>query len=156
VAKPYDWSQFTQRIEIKAPPSKVFKSWTDAAEIVRWFTVKAVIEPRKGGRLYFEWLAGDKLDTRIVRIRKPSLLVFPFGGGKEEVSVKIRKSGRVSLVELHQYGMKTTPTQKVSMHLGCQVGWTFFLANLKAWLEHGIDLRSHNPKKSYKQGYIDS
>jgi len=23
-------------------------------------------------------------------------------------------------------------------HYGCSTGWTFWLANLKAWLEHGI------------------
>lgn len=155
MAKPYDWTQFTQRVLIKAPPLRVFKAWTDPAEIVRWFTVKAELEPRKGGRLYFEWLAGDKFEGKIIRVRKPNLLVFPFGSKGEEVEVKISKVKGGSLVELRQYGMKTSPNDKVSMHLGCQTGWTFFLANLKAWLEHKIDLRGHDPSRSYRQGYIN-
>jgi uncharacterized protein YndB with AHSA1/START domain len=87
----YDWTQFTQRIVIKAPPAKVFKAWTDPSELIRWFPVKAELEPKKGGRLYLEWLAGDKFEGKIIRVRKPSLLVFPFGNGNEEVEVKISK-----------------------------------------------------------------
>ena len=30
------------------------------------------------------------------------------------------------------------------------------MANLKAYLEHGIDLRGHDSKKSYRQDYINS
>jgi hypothetical protein len=26
--------------------------------------------------------------------------------------------------------------------VGCATGWTFWLANLKAWLEHGITLHA--------------
>jgi len=156
MAQPYDWTQFTQRILIKASPEKVFKAWTDQKEIVKWFTVKTELEPKKGGRLYFEWLAGDKLEAKVIRIRRPNLLVFPFGSADEQVEVKISKEKGGSLVELHQYGMRTTPKYRVSMHLGCQTGWVFFLTNLKCWLEHGIDLRSHDASRSYRQGYINS
>jgi hypothetical protein len=40
--------------------------------------------------------------------------------------------------------------------MGCAMGWTFFLANLKAYLENGIDLRGHDPKRCYKQNFINS
>ena len=152
----YDWSQFRQKIEIEVSPEKVFKAWTDPKMIVKWFVVKAVIEPRKNGHLYFEWLAGDKLDTRILAIRRPTKLVFPFGSKGEKVAVSIRKKGKGSLVELHQYDLKTTPKDRVQMHLGCREGWAFFLTNLKAFLEHGVDLRSHDAGRSYRQGYINS
>jgi len=154
--KKYDWTQFKKRIEIKASPEKVFRAWTDDKIITRWFPIRAVIEPRKNGRLYFEWMTGDKLETKVVAVRRPNRLVFPFGSNNEEVAVTIRKVPGGSLCELHQYGMKTDPGSRVTMHLGCQVGWTFFLANLKAYLEHGIDLRGHDPRRSYRQGYINS
>lgn len=154
--KKQDWTQFRLKIEIAAKPEKVFRAWTDDRIVPRWFCVKAEIEPKKKGRLYFEWLGGDKLETRIIDIKKNRLFLFPFGPKGEKVKLTIIPLKKGSGLELHQYDMKTTPKDRWAMHKGCETGWTFFLANLKAYLEHGIDLRSHDPKKSYRQGYINS
>lgn len=152
----FDWSQFVLRVYINAKPEKVFKAWTDDKIVSNWFTQKTIIEPRKGGRLYFEWLAGDKLDMTVTQIVKNRKLVFPFGKGGIEVSVVFKKDGKGTLCELRQYNIKTDPTTKWSMHKGCIQGWTFFLVNLKSYLEHGIDLRSHDVKRSYRQEYVNS
>jgi len=40
------------------------------------------------------------------------------------------------------------------MHKGCAEGCTFFLANLKSYLENGIELRSHEKERSYRAGFI--
>lgn len=48
----------TLKRHIKAPPAKVFKAWTDAAQLVQWFgpaqtivsTVRADMDVREGGR----------------------------------------------------------------------------------------------------------
>lgn len=152
----YDWTQFTLRIFIAAKLEKVFAAWTNDWLVSKWFTEKTVIEPKKGGRLYFEWLAGDKLETKIVDIVKNRKLVFPFGPGKVEVAVTFKKDGTGTVCELHQYGMKTDPKSKWNLHRGCIQGWTFFLTNLKAYLEHGLDLRSHDIKRSYRQDYVNS
>ena len=154
--KQHDWSQFTLKIEIKVSPDKVYKAWTDERLITRWFCVNAACEPRKNGRLYFEWLGGDKLETKILAANNNRLFRFPFGRNNEKVEVKFTKVRGGTLVTLRQYSMKTTPEPKWSMHKGCETGWTFFLANLKAFLERRIDLRSHDPKKSYAQGYVNS
>jgi hypothetical protein len=42
----------------------------------------------------------------------------------------------------------TNAEVRASRQFGCAMGWTFFLANLKAWLEHGIDLRETNPNRT--------
>ena len=151
-----DWTQFVLRVNIDAKPERVYKAWTDDKIVSKWFTEKTVIEPRKGGRLYFEWLAGDKLETKVKQAIKNKKFVFPFGKDGLEVSVTIKKDGKGSVCELKQYNMKTDPASKWSIHKGCVQGWTFFLANLKAYLEHGIDLRSHDVKRSYKEDYINS
>jgi len=152
----YDWSRFALKIPIAVSPQKVFRAWTDDKEIVKWFTIKAEIEPKKNGNIYFEWLAGDKFSSKVIAVRKNQLFVFPFGNNGEEVEIKIRKWGKGSICELRQYNMKTTPKARWEMHRGCLTGWTFFLTNLKVWLESGLDLRSHDPKMSYEQGFINS
>ena len=154
--KSYDWTQFKQLIFIRANREKVYRAWTDEKMIVKWFTEKAVIEPRKGGRLYFEWIGGDKLETNVILARKPSKFVFPFGGKSVEVAISLSAAKGGTVVELHQYNMSTAPKTRVSMHMGCKEGWAFFLTNLKAFLEHGIDLRGHDPRRCYVQGYVNS
>lgn len=154
--KPYDWTQFTIKIEIASPPSRVFQAWTDETVIVKWFVEKAHIEPRKGGRIYLEWLGGVSGDERILAIRDQTYLRFPFGGKQVQVEVKIKKDKRGSICTLRQFQMETTPKARVEWHMGCKTGWVFFLTNLKALLEHGIDLRSHDPKRSYKQHFANS
>lgn len=155
-AAAYDWSHFSLKIEIAAPPERVFEAWTTAEQLSGWFTVTTEFEPRKGGRIYFEWLGGDRFETTVTEIKKNKLVVFPFGSSGEQVRVKIRKSKGGTICTLEQSNMKTSPKHKVGMHLGCKVGWTFFLTNLKAWLEHGVDLRSHDRQKSYANGYLNS
>ena len=152
----YDWTQFTVKVDIKAAPRKVFQAWTDQRKIVKWFVEKAIIEPKKNGRLYLEWLTCDKSDDKIIAVRQDSLFHFPFGPNGEQVKVKFKKVKGGTVCEIHQFNMKTGPRDKVYWHMGCKNGWTFFLANLKAYLEHGIDLRSRDPKKSYRQGFINS
>lgn len=34
-------------------------------------------------------------------------------------------------------------------------GWVTLLLNLKAALDHGIDLRNHDPERTWERGYVD-
>ena len=47
---------------------------------------------------------------------------------------------------LQQSGIPTDEESKKNFFYGCSLGWSFWLVNLKAWLEHGIllDEREHN------------
>jgi len=152
----HDWSQFKLRVFINKPVSKVFEAWTKDKIVSKWFTEKTVIEPKKNGRIYFEWLAGEKMEAKVISISKNRHFTFPFGNKGERVKVSFKKAGRGSVCELHQYNMKTSPESKWMMHRGCIQGWTFFLTNLKSYLENGIDLRSHDVKRSYRQNYVNS
>jgi uncharacterized protein YndB with AHSA1/START domain len=152
----HDWTQFTLRVAINKTPAQVFKAWTDDKIVSKWFTEKTVIEPHKNGRIYFEWLAGDMMDAKVISIVKNRSFTFPFGSKGERVTVRFKKDGRGCICELHQYSMKTTPESKWNMHRGCIQGWTFFLTNLKSFLDHGIDLRSRDPDKSYRRNFVNS
>lgn len=154
--KPYDWTQFRLKIEIAAPPRRVFDAWTRRELVSKWFPVAGVIEPRKGGQIALTFLGGDTHDDKVTAARRPSLLQFPFGKRGEQVRITFKKVRGGTCCELHQFNMATTPIAKIQMHMGCQQGWTFFLTNLKAFLEHGLDMRSHDPRKSYRQGYVNS
>ena len=43
-----------------------------------------------------------------------------------------------------KFVLKINEKGKVQYHMGCLGGWTFYLANLKSYLEGGVDLRNKN------------
>jgi len=152
----YDWSRFLVKIAIKAAPSKVYKAWTDPKMLDKWFTYGCELELKKNGRFSMGDIYGNQWDMNVLGFRKNSLFRFTFGNLGEEVEVKLRKKGRNTIVELRQHNMKTTPRFKWEMHMGCRCGWTFFLANLKSFIEHGIDLRSKDRDMGYNNDFVNS
>ena len=66
-------------------------------------------------------------------------LGFTFGD-KSKVSVKLEQLEDSVMIVLKQYDMPTDEKTKLEVHVGCSNGWTFWLTNLKAFLEHGIVL----------------
>ena len=48
-----------------------------------------------------------------------------------------------------QENMADTTEAHSGWHLSCNLGWSFFMTNLKAFLEHGIDLREADPERAY-------
>ena len=135
----YDWSQFTQRVAVAAPVDKVYNMWTDPKQLRSWFVADARMDLKKGGEYEWTWFGGGKEKGKILGSKKPSMLAFTFANSKCEVVVKKDKSG--SLVILKQYDIPTGEDEKVNIHLNCSCGWTFYLTNLKTFLEFGIDLR---------------
>ena len=155
-SKPFDWTKFFLRIAIDTSPEKVFQAWTDDKIVTKWFTVKAEMEPKKKGRIFWEWLGCDKLDTKNIDFVPNKKFVFPFGSKGEQVAITIVPDSSGAICELRQTKMKTDPKSRIAMHMGCKQGWTFFLTNLKSYLEHGIDLRSHDTNRSYNQNFVNS
>jgi hypothetical protein len=47
-------------------------------------------------------------------------------------------------VELVQENIPDDESGKLTWHVGCKTGWTFYLANMKSLYEGGIDLRNKN------------
>jgi uncharacterized protein YndB with AHSA1/START domain len=139
--KKYDWTQFTEKIEIAASPQRVFKAWTSEKEIVKWFLTEAKLEPKKGGRFFMKFLTGVSSEETILAIKKDQSFTFSFGADDETVTVTIKKTKSGCDCILWQFGMKDTPQARINWHMGCRNGWVFFLTNLKAYLEYKIDLR---------------
>jgi uncharacterized protein YndB with AHSA1/START domain len=135
----YDWSQFTQSVAVAAPVDKVFNMWADPQQLRKWFLADAKMDLKKNGSFEWEWLGGIKEYGKILDIHKPRKLSFTFAGSVCDVLIKKDKRG--TLVTLHQHKIPVTDKYKAGIHLSCSCGWTFFLTNLKTFLEYGIDLR---------------
>jgi uncharacterized protein YndB with AHSA1/START domain len=156
----YDWSQFRARIDVKAGLKDVYSAWTTQTSLERWFLrvaeftkfngvvreANSTIE--RGDRYRWLWHGYD--DTTVERgvieeANGSDFVRFTFAGSCI-VSVKITVEGDLTIVELRQENIPLDEPSRVSYHLGCLTGWTFYLANLKSILEGGIDLRNKNEK----------
>lgn len=93
------------------------------------------------------WGCGDDTDEKGTVLEQNGKDQFKFSFGKAgDVTVSIIKLEGETIVELTQENIPTDDKGFQYYHLGCKGGWTFYLANLKAVLEGGIDLRNRNEK----------
>nr|WP_299346512.1 SRPBCC domain-containing protein [Allomuricauda sp.] len=143
------FDEFTKKIYIKAPLEKLYWCWATSEGICSWFLRKAEYqnvegkerEPseriEKGDHYVWEWHNWNGQATgEILEANGKDNLIFTFEGN--HVSITLENHGKAILVVLRQYNIPTDDESKLNVHYGCSNGWTFWLANLKAYIEHGI------------------
>ncbi|WP_396590342.1 SRPBCC domain-containing protein [Allomuricauda sp. R78024] len=140
---------FTKKIFIKAPIEKLYWSWGTAEGISSWFLSNATYtsasgEERKpnentqaGDSYLWKWHNWDGQEAgNVLKANGKDFLEISFADSK--VSVELEDHKKAILVTLKQHEIPTDDESKLNIHHGCSNGWTFWLANLKAYLEHGI------------------
>jgi len=150
----FDWTQFTLRIAIKAKLNTIYKAWTTAAEIEKWFLSEAefsdenevVLEKDrsvlKGDNYKWIWYLYDDVELgKITEANNIDLLQFTFAGNCL-VEIKLKEEFEYIIVELTQKNIPTDDNSKRNIRLGCRNGWSFYLLNLKSVYEGGLDLRN--------------
>ena len=149
----FDWTKFTQRIVVNAPMEKVYTSWTNCHVLEKWFLSKARVKKsadvvemsdamQVGDEYAWNWYGYEFAEYgKILEANGKDLFTFYFAG-KTKVEVKLSVLNNQVLVTLTQSEIPEDDDSKKGIRLGCSSGWAFFLVNLKAWLEHGIDLRN--------------
>lgn len=166
-AQSYDWSRFKKQIFITADPQEVFLAWAVPQNIEQWFIAQAdystpdgsdrpAAETVKAGDHYhWRWHQDIEATGTVLEVIENEKLRFTFGdkekgsGEKIVVTVTCTPQNGETLLELAQENMAVTPKAQVGWHLGCNLGWSFFMTNLKALLEHGVDLRETDPERAY-------
>lgn len=152
----FDWSRFRSEIFIGRPPSIVFRAWTLPSEIEKWFIEECQVTTRDGKARgnnefiqsgdQFRWAFGEKEAESglILEISQDSRLCFTISGSSRlsvKVNIQFKSVEGGTQIELLQENMPLAEEDRVSWYLDSKVAWTFFLANLKAYLEHNVDLR---------------
>lgn len=151
--KNFDWTKFTERIVLNAPMEKVYSAWTNCHELENWFLSKARVKKWEdvvemsdallvGDEYAWNWHCYEITEFgKILESNGKDLFTFYFAG-KTKVEVKLSELNNQVLVVLTQSEIPEDDESKKSIRLGCSSGWAFYLVNLKAWLEYGIDLRN--------------
>lgn len=152
----FDWTSFTVKIAVKTDMSVIYKAWTQAEEIEKWFLKGAKYISTEnaerdrnsfiqaGDQYEWSWFLFDGVGNgRITAANGKDHLQFTFAG-ECPVDVNLKQDGENVIVELRQSEIPTDDASKRGIRLGCEKGWSFFLFNLKSIYEGGIDLRNQD------------
>lgn len=160
----YHWDKFTARINIAVGIAEIYRCWTTAAGLEKWFLRQCKIKNSKGDpkSAVESFEAGDTFTWRwhgwpdevleegtILAVDGSSLIRFTFGQQDAEAmtcTVKLYTEEGENICEIMQDNIPVTEKGKCMYHVGCLTGWNFFLVNMKSLLEGGIDLRNKNER----------
>lgn len=150
------WTSFKLTANFNTDVRSIYQAWTTPAGLESWFLRKADFYTiagrlREGGESIakedtYEWFwhgygddaveRGDVLETNAINSLK-----FTFSGGSI-VSIDISSRNGETILELTQENIPCEADPAENLFVQCQIGWTFYLANLKSIVEGGIDLRN--------------
>ncbi|MBN2175930.1 MAG: SRPBCC domain-containing protein [Bacteroidales bacterium] len=149
-----DWTKFRKRIVINSPLDEVYAAWAKPENLETWFLEEAKYfnkkdQPRqpdelvrKGDRFVWKWNNWDIEEKgEILDENGADQISFTFGAGGN-VYIQMLPTASGTEVTLIQDTIPTDEKSKKEIFVGCSTGWTFWMANLKAWLEHGITLHA--------------
>lgn len=165
--EPLSFKTFTRKIYIGAPLKSVYDCWATEAGICSWFLSKATYTLPGGsvrGRMdaiapgdqyvwhWHNWIGDER--GEILEANGKDKIAFSFGA-RSNVNVALEEAGTRVLLSLTQGNIPDDEESKLRFYVGCNTGWTFWLTNLKAYLEYGILLNetetdlSGDPQASY-------
>lgn len=162
----FDFSNFTRKIYIKAPQQEVFDLWAHGGKLATWFIKKATYTssdgtirtdneyPQAGDSYHWEWHQDLQSKGKVLAVDPPNLFRVTFGkkepGSDEDVvvSVKFSYQDGETAYTLTQENMGDELANQAHYHLSCNMGWSFFMTNMKAVVEHRADLREHDEDRA--------
>ena len=151
-----NWNQFRRKIYIDASIDRIYQCWATAKELETWFLRSATFlrtngDPRTKEELaqandgyiwtWHNWESQGK--GRVTLANGKDNFQFTFDDSK--VTIELDRGRDMTLVTLTQEEIAEDEQSKMMVYFGCSNGWTFWLANLKAYLEHGVLLHDTRP-----------
>ncbi|WP_394746787.1 SRPBCC family protein [Spongiimicrobium salis] len=148
--KKLSFDAFTKKIHIKTSMEKLYWAWGTAEGISSWFLKKATYSTpsgsyrtpseniQAGDQYIWEWHNWDANEEgKVLQANEKDTIEISFAD-QCKVLVTLKDTGKSILLSLTQYEIPTDDENKLNIHYGCSNGWTFWLTNLKVFLEHGI------------------
>ncbi len=118
---------------VSAPPEVVFDFLVDPEKMLRWLGVAVDIDPRPGGRFWFDANGTDTAAGEYLEVDRPNKVVFSFGwessealpAGSSVVTITLAEAqDDTTNLELHHGGL---PRDLSGDHSD---GWTYFIGRL--------------------------
>ncbi|WP_183568801.1 SRPBCC family protein [Mucilaginibacter sp. SP1R1] len=150
------WTTFKLTADFDTDVRSIYEAWTTPAGLESWFVRQAnfytiagrlrekdeFIKKEDSYSWYWHGYTDDTTENgQILENNGTDLLKFTFTGGSI-VTVDIQNKYGLTIVELTQENIAIEDDPTKNLYVQCQIGWTFFLTNLKSVIEGGKDLRN--------------
>lgn len=133
------------RLHLAAPPTEVFAALDSAAGRASFWAESA---EENGGVVQFEFINGMAYAGRVLERSRPHRWAVDYFGSTAEFTLEPDGAGGTDLT-LTDRGVAPENRGEVI------AGWLNVLLPMKAWVDHGIDLRNHDPERTWDEGYVD-
>ena len=117
---------------------------SDAGRAAFW--AESAIEA--DGGIEFRFASGERATFLIHYREPPAVWAVEYFGGIARFDLISDGQGGTDLLLTHS-GVNAEEWQET------HAGWLSVLFPLKAWLVHSVDLRNHDPSRSWNDGYAD-
>jgi uncharacterized protein YndB with AHSA1/START domain len=139
---PIEW-----RVHLGSSAEKAFAAWTTDAGRARFWAEES---SERGRGFGLRFINGQTVDVEVVEASPSSRFVFRyFGGSTVAIDFVPDEHGGCDLL-LREEGV---PADE---HLENHAGWVSVLLTFKAAVDHGLDLRGHDPRRTWDQRYVDN
>lgn len=134
------------RLRLASPPDRVFELLsTDYGRAAFW----AEYTESRDDRLVFHFPGGEVLETRVLEVSRPHRFALTYFDGTT-VRFELREARPGTELVLSETGLTAEGLREN------RAGWISVLLALKAFADHGVDLRNHDPRRSWSEGYVDN
>jgi uncharacterized protein YndB with AHSA1/START domain len=137
---------------IRRPVSEVFEALVDPAVTSRFWFSRSSGRLEAGSRVRWEWeMYGVGTDVEVKQVEPNRRLLIEWTGPDHPTSVGWTFEPRgeaATFVVVRHWGFEGDATKIVEQALESAGGFSFVLAGMKAFLEHGIELQliaDHDP-----------
>ena len=133
------------RMHLPVRPEVVYEA-LDSDEGRASFWAESAVE--QAGHIEFRFVNGVETSSRILQRSPPSLWCIEYFG--TEVRFELNPDGEEG-TDLLLVNSDVGEDDWIETH----AGWLNVLFPLKGWIAHRVDLRSHDPQRTWNHGYAD-
>lgn len=144
----------TSEVRISRSPGEVFEAIVDPAQMSHYFISSASARPEPGKTVTWKWAdVGAEAAVQIDEVESPRRFSFTWGApdAATHVEIVLEPEGAGATAVRVSDGPYEADGEGIERFRGQVQGWTHFLLCLKAWIEHGIDLRAGSVTESHKE-----
>ena len=139
-----DTDPIVWRLRLSSSPERVFSAWLTPADHVRFWAERSESHA-EGFLLHF--IDGTVELCRITDRISPSHIRMLYFGSRVDITLTPLDEG--TDLTLTARDVPAAEWQDV------YAGWLNVLLPFKAWVDFGIDIRSHDPARTWRQRYVD-
>ncbi len=135
------------RVHLRSPPSVVHRALATDEGRARFWAESA---EEKAGAVDFRFPNGAAWPGRILENRPPTRFVVEYYGGTVAAfDLADDGAGGTDLTLTESGGKAEWRTEVIA-------GWVSVLLALKASVDYGVDLRNHDPRRTWDGGFADN